>query len=138
MRILHSAITALALCNASLVAAASAWGFQDATVQVQSKADDGGVKLNKEKYASSIVTEPLRKTVLINVQSRLDPKKPLGAPLTLTSSDSVRVALTTVEDKKAQRPHQAFLTLTEPRTGIEESFPLGIKESGKGGINIVR
>lgn len=45
--------------------------------------------------------------------------------------------MTTTEDKTAKRPHQAFLTLHEPKTGLEESFVFNVKESGKAKVELV-
>ena len=77
--------------------------------------------------------------VLLNARTyRLSLQKPLASPVTLGSGDSIRVSLTALEEKKARRPHQAFVSLSETTAGLEESFPLGLKESGKGTISIVR
>jgi len=54
----------------------------------------------------------------------------------LGASDSLRLLLTTVDGKTEKRPHQAFLTLTDPTTGLEESFVVDVKESGKGKVNL--
>jgi oligosaccharyltransferase complex subunit delta (ribophorin II) len=55
----------------------------------------------------------------------------------LGATDTLKLLLTTTEGKKAKRPHQAFLTLTDPTTGLEESFILGVKENGKGKVDLV-
>lgn len=68
---------------------------------------------------------------------RLDPASPLGKSVSLGASDTLKLFLTTVDGKIAQRPHQAFLTLTDPTTGLEESFVLNVKESGKGKVDVV-
>lgn len=57
--------------------------------------------------------------------------------MALGASDSLRLLLTTVDGKTEKRPHQAFLTLTDPTTGLEESFVVDVKESGKGKVNLV-
>jgi oligosaccharyltransferase complex subunit delta (ribophorin II) len=56
----------------------------------------------------------------------------------LGARDSLKLLLTTVDGKTAKRPHQAFLTLTDPTTGLEESFVFNVKESGKGKVDLVR
>ncbi|KAF2141001.1 uncharacterized protein K452DRAFT_272777 [Aplosporella prunicola CBS 121167] len=100
------------LSAVSTVAAAS-WGFEDATVTVQGK---GGVGSGlKEKLS---VNTPLANTV------------ELGA------TDTLKIILTTTDGKKAKRPHQAFLTLMDPATGLEDSFPFTIKDSGKGKVEV--
>lgn len=57
--------------------------------------------------------------------------------VTLGFQDTIRVSLTTKDGAKAKRPHQAFLIVKES-TGLEAPFPLTIKESGKGTVDIVR
>lgn len=76
-------------------------------------------------------------SVLMNFCTRLDSKKPLQSPIHLTPSDAIRVSLTTTENGKGKKPHQAFLVLTEPSTGLEEAFLMTVKGSGKGGVGIV-
>ena len=51
MRLSCGFLAMLALSGVHLVTAKSSWGFEDATVSIQSKSDDSGVKLNKEKCA---------------------------------------------------------------------------------------
>ena len=58
--------------------------------------------------------------------------------MTLGATDSLKLDLTTVDGTKAKRPHQAFLTLTDPTTGLEESFVFSVKDSGKGKVSLVR
>lgn len=69
---------------------------------------------------------------------RFGPKSPLEKPVELGPSDTLKLVLTTLDGKKAQRPHQAFLTLTEPTTGLEDSFALSVKDNGKGKVELVR
>lgn len=57
--------------------------------------------------------------------------------MTLGVSDTLKVLLTTTEGNEAKRPHQAFLSIREPKTGLEESFPFSIKDSGKGKVEVV-
>lgn len=52
-------------------------------------------------------------------------------------TDTLKIALTTTENKKPARPHQAFLTLADADTNLEFSFPIGVKTSGKGKLDIV-
>lgn len=68
---------------------------------------------------------------------RLSPSTPLGKSVSLGASDSLKLLLTTIDGKTAKRPHQAFLTLTDPTTGLEESFVFDVKESGKAKVNLV-
>jgi oligosaccharyltransferase complex subunit delta (ribophorin II) len=68
---------------------------------------------------------------------RLNPNTPLSKSVSLGAADTLKLLLTTTDGKTAKRPHQAFLTLTEPDTGLEESFVLTVKDSGKGKIDLV-
>ncbi|KAL5117748.1 hypothetical protein ACEQ8H_004358 [Pleosporales sp. CAS-2024a] len=114
MRVISSLFASLLLSSATIVSAASSWGFQDATVAVTSKASGAGAGL-KDKLSSS---------------------KPLSKTVELGASDSLKLLLTTVDGKTAARPHQAFLTLTDPTTGLEESFVFSVKENGKGKVDL--
>jgi len=58
--------------------------------------------------------------------------------VTLGSSDTLKIVLTTTDGQSAKRPHQAFLTLHDSKTGLEESFPFSIKESGKGKVELTQ
>ena len=68
---------------------------------------------------------------------RLNPSSPLSKSVSLGATDTLKLVLTTTDGKTAKRPHQAFLTLTEPATGLEESFVFSIKDSGKGKVDLV-
>jgi oligosaccharyltransferase complex subunit delta (ribophorin II) len=68
---------------------------------------------------------------------RLSPSSPLTKSVALGANDVLKLLLTTVDGKTAKRPHQAFLTLTDPTTGLEESIVVDVKESGKGKVNLV-
>ncbi|KAL8752668.1 MAG: hypothetical protein Q9199_005575 [Rusavskia elegans] len=96
------------------LAVAASWGFNDATVSVHGKkAGVGGGEKQK-----------------------LVQHKSLPDPVLLGESDTLKILLTTIEDKKASRPHQAFLLLREPKSNLDTSFPLSIKESGKGKLEL--
>lgn len=69
--------------------------------------------------------------------SRLTENKSLPDPISLGASETLKIVLTTNEDKKASRPHQAFLLLREPKSNLDTSFPLSVKESGKGKVELV-
>ena len=64
-------------------------------------------------------------------------RKSLVKPITLGASDTVKVLVTIKEDKKAKRPHQAFLRLEEKHSRLETSYAFAVKESGKGKVEIV-
>ncbi|KAF4974324.1 hypothetical protein FZEAL_8753 [Fusarium zealandicum] len=98
------------LLLAGVANAASSWGFTDGSVTVASK---------KAK----------------SVSDKFSDQKPTKNALVLGAADTIKVSLTTTEDSKAKRPHQAFLILTES-SGLEAPFPLTIKASGKGTVDI--
>ncbi|KAL8703220.1 MAG: hypothetical protein Q9201_003606 [Fulgogasparrea decipioides] len=110
---LYTAILSLFIWNLSLVSAAS-WGFEDATVSIHGKKTGvgGGIK------------------------EKLVENKALSQPVTLGASDTLKVILTTTENKKAKRPHQTFLLLREPKSNLDTSFPLSVKENGKGKVEL--
>ncbi|KAF5005725.1 hypothetical protein FDECE_7846 [Fusarium decemcellulare] len=91
--------------------AVSSWGFTDGSVTVASK-KTGQAATNK-----------------------FSEQKPTKNALVLGHTDTIKVSLTTTEASKAKRPHQAFLVLTES-TGLEAPYPLNIKASGKGTVEI--
>ncbi|KAK4574339.1 hypothetical protein LTR86_002101 [Recurvomyces mirabilis] len=108
------ALSALSFTSACI---AASWTFEDATLTVQGKgAGVGG-----------------------GVKEKLSPGSPLtSSSISLGATDSLKIILTTTEGKTAKRAHQAFLTLHEPMTGLEESFPFSLKENGKGKVEVVR
>ncbi|KAH8598356.1 Oligosaccharyltransferase subunit Ribophorin II-domain-containing protein [Bisporella sp. PMI_857] len=111
MRFFHSIAPYLLLACAGTAQAAS-WSFDEATISVNSR----GAAF-KEKLAAS---GPLGKVV------------PLGA------SDTVKITLRAREDGKAKRPHQAFLLLHDQDTRLETTFPLLVKDDGKGKVDFTQ
>ena len=109
MRFLRSMATLLAA--AGTAAAASGWGFEDGKVSVKGKGD--------------AATEKLKQGA------------PLAGALRLGTEGSLKVLLTTTEDGKGKRPHQAFVVLREEDSGLEAPFALSLKDSGKGVVEIV-
>ncbi|KXT16324.1 hypothetical protein AC579_3780 [Pseudocercospora musae] len=110
MRVLQSVgVVAAGFCVA--VSAAGAWTFDAASLTVTGKAAEGA----KQSFS---------------------PSSPLGAPVLLPASSTLKVLLTAQEGKAAKRPHQAFLTLREEETGLEESFAFSVKDNGKAKVDI--
>ncbi|EMR62902.1 putative oligosaccharyltransferase subunit ribophorin ii protein [Eutypa lata UCREL1] len=109
MRFLHSL---LLLAAAGAAQAASSWGFDDASVVVGSKksADRSVIKFSETSPASE--------------------------PVSFGSSEPLKVLLTAKENGKAKRPHQAFLVLREPASGLEAPFPFTVKDNGKAVVEI--
>ncbi|GAM38408.1 oligosaccharyltransferase subunit [Talaromyces pinophilus] len=103
-------LSLLALVAPSVYAAS--WGFTDATVSVSSKSATGRVK------------------------ESLKENKPLSTPISLGDSDSLKLLLTTQEDRSAKRPHQAFLLLKDSTTGLDVSYPFSVKNDGKSKVEL--
>ena len=75
--------------------------------------------------------------MLILKHLRLVPNKALSKPVTLGSSETLRVLLTAKDDNKPKRPHQAFLLVKDPSNGLETSFAFSVKDSGKSKLELV-
>ncbi|KAF9699215.1 hypothetical protein EKO04_003274 [Ascochyta lentis] len=113
MKLSFGFVSSLLLSGAS-IASAAAWSFEDGTVSIASKgAGVGGASKNA-----------------------LSATKPLAKTISLGATDSLKLDLSIVDGKTAKRPHQAFLTLTDPTSGLEESFVLSVKESGKAKVSL--
>ncbi|KAI1477047.1 Oligosaccharyltransferase subunit Ribophorin II-domain-containing protein [Daldinia eschscholtzii] len=115
MRFLHSFVAPLLLLTTGAAQAASSWGFDDAKLSVTAKKAGA-----KDK----------------DVRQFNDKTPVLPTPVVLDSFDSLKVILTAKEDGKGKRPHQAFLVLREPTSGLEAPFPLTVKENGKATVEI--
>ncbi|KAI1756784.1 Oligosaccharyltransferase subunit Ribophorin II-domain-containing protein [Xylaria castorea] len=111
MRFLHSFVTPLVLLAAGAAQAASTWGFDDATVQVNAKKAVG----TKEKFSET---------------------KPLSHPVTISNTESIKVLLVAKDGGKGKRPHQAFVVLQDELSGLEAPFPMTVKENGKAVVDI--
>lgn len=119
----------LYLAGAALASAAS-WSFEDASISVQ---EVRGSELSpKKSYASHF--SPHQSD--INLYS-FTPGKPIKDMVTLSSTGSVRLALTITNGGKPRRPHQGFLTITNPESGLEEAFPLTINDNGNSRFDLV-
>lgn len=70
---------------------------------------------------------------LISLKEGSLPKKDVE----LGSTDSLKIILTTQEGYTAKRAHQTYLSLSDS-TGLETSFPLQVKDNGKGKVELVR
>ena len=61
----------------------------------------------------------------------------LSTPVELGSSDTLKLSLITQDGASPKRAHQAFLSIKEPESGLETSYALAIKESGKAKLELV-
>jgi oligosaccharyltransferase complex subunit delta (ribophorin II) len=120
----------LALSNAAFCLA-SLWHFTDGVVSVQGKGAGVGASF-KEKSAT-----PAQLVSSTNTLSRLVEHQPLSVPITLGATDLMKIVLTVQEGKTAKRPHQAFLLLKDADTGLDISYPFGVKENGKAKVELV-
>ncbi|KAB8078373.1 hypothetical protein BDV29DRAFT_10118 [Aspergillus leporis] len=97
-------------------AAASAWGFTDATVSVHAKGAGVGSGLKED----------------------IPDNKALSKPVSLGSADTLKVILTAREGRSAKRAHQVFLLLQDPKTGLDISYPFSVKENGKSRVELTQ
>ncbi|KAL2270863.1 hypothetical protein VTJ83DRAFT_234 [Remersonia thermophila] len=112
MRLTRSIASALLLFSAGVAQAASAWSFDDGSLQVVAKKSGD------------------------NVKEKLNSKTPLANPVTLGSLDTLKLGLTAKDNGNGKRPHQAFLVLQEQDSGLEAPFPMMVKENGKAVLQI--
>ncbi|KAE8380945.1 Oligosaccharyltransferase subunit Ribophorin II-domain-containing protein [Aspergillus bertholletiae] len=102
--------------TAAPTAAASAWGFTDATVSVQTKGAGVGSGL-KEKIPDN---------------------KALTKPVSLGGADTLKVTLTAREGSSGKRAHQVFLLLQDSETGLDISYPFDVKDNGKSKVELTQ
>ncbi|MCJ1258983.1 hypothetical protein MMC24_006817 [Lignoscripta atroalba] len=115
MWLLPRSLSAILIASSAILgAAASSWGFGDATISVQGKGTGVGGSFKE----------------------RLIEGKSLSKPVELGGSDTLKIIITTQEDKKSKRPHQAFLLVKDSTTGLETSYSFSVKESGKGKVEL--
>ncbi|MCJ1464330.1 hypothetical protein MMC07_002943 [Pseudocyphellaria aurata] len=74
----------------------------------------------------------------IPYQFSLAPNTPLAEPILLGPSDTLKILLTAKENSKAKQPHQAFLLIKDPATSLDTSYPLSMKDNGKGKVELVQ
>lgn len=67
----------------------------------------------------------------------MSPSKPLAKAVALGAGESLKVILTVTNGGKGRKPHQAFLTITDPTSGLEESYPFTVKDTGKAKVDLV-
>ncbi|KAL5342838.1 Oligosaccharyltransferase subunit Ribophorin II-domain-containing protein [Aspergillus crustosus] len=102
------------LASAALPAAASSWGFADATVSVQTKGAGVGAAFKEE----------------------IPQNGALSKPVSLGNADTLKVALTAQDGKSATGAHQVFLLLQEPKSGLDISYPFSVKDNGKSRVEL--
>ena len=94
-------------------------------------------ELAADPRTSELQQLPIIFQILTSNCTRFSDKTPLSKPVTLGASDTLKILLTATEDGKPKRPHQAFLLLTDEDTGLEATFPLTVKDTGKGKVDFV-
>ena len=70
--------------------------------------------------------------------SRLTENKVLSKAVELGAADTLKIVLTAQEGRSAKRPHQTYLSVSDPTSGLETSFPFSVKDSGKAKVELVR
>jgi len=70
--------------------------------------------------------------------NRFTPTSAVASPLVLPATETLRVQLTTTSSSTPKRPHQAFLVLTDPSSGLEAPFPLRVAASGAASIDVTQ
>ncbi|KIN02300.1 hypothetical protein OIDMADRAFT_18912 [Oidiodendron maius Zn] len=113
MRFLRSVIPSLLLIGAGLTEAASSWSFVEGSISVNSKTGD-------------------------TFKDKLSHKSALKAPVSLGATDGLKIILTATEDGKGKQPHQAFLLLRDPKSGLEATFPFSVKDTGKAKVDVTQ
>ncbi|KAB8336922.1 hypothetical protein FH972_021227 [Carpinus fangiana] len=115
MRLFSAPVLAVAAALFSQAHAKSSWSFKDAQLKIQGK--------GAGSEASTVTKD-------------LSAASPVAGSLTLAPSDTLKLSLTLTSASRPSRPHQAFLTLSDPATALEDAFPLDVKESGKATLSL--
>jgi len=113
MRFLPSLLPSLLLAGAGVVQAAQSWGFNEASVSVNSKSGPA-------------------------FKDKLSDRTPLSKPVSLGATDTLKIILTATEGGTSKRPHQAFLLLQDQDTGLETTFPFSVKDTGKSKVDFAQ
>ncbi|KAI9931034.1 hypothetical protein ASPWEDRAFT_99531 [Aspergillus wentii DTO 134E9] len=116
MQLWNTALQLCLLASAAVPATAASWGFTDATVSVQTKGAGVGAGLKEQ----------------------IPDNKPLSKPVSLGSSDTLKVVLTAQEGRTPKAAHQVFLLLKDPETGLDISYPFNVKDNGKSRIELTQ
>ncbi|KAL1989200.1 hypothetical protein VTN96DRAFT_3747 [Rasamsonia emersonii] len=116
MRLVQHAVQLALLAFTVPSVYAASWGFSDATVSVQAKGAGVGA----------------------GFQEKIQENAPLSKVVSLGGSDTLKLALTAQEGRSAKRPHQAFLLLKDPETGLDISYPFSVKDNGKAKVELTQ
>ncbi|TPR03716.1 Guanine nucleotide exchange factor synembryn family protein [Aspergillus niger] len=117
MQLWHSVLQLSLLASAAIpTAAASAWGFTDATVSVNTKGAGVGA----------------------GVKEVIPDNKALTKPVALGVADTLKVTLTAQEGRAGKHAHQVYLLLQDPETGLDISYPFNVKDNGKSRLDLTQ
>ncbi|GKZ37285.1 hypothetical protein AbraIFM66950_008770 [Aspergillus brasiliensis] len=117
MQLWHSVLQLSLLASAAIpTAAASAWGFTDATVSVNTKGAGVGA----------------------GVKEVIPDNKALTKPIALGVADTLKVTLTAQEGRTGKHAHQVYLLLQDPETGLDISYPFNVKDNGKSRLDLTQ
>ena len=75
--------------------------------------------------------------IFISFLCRIPDNKPLSEPVSLGTTDTLKIDLVAREGRSPKRPHQAFLLLKDPTTGLDISYPFSVKSNGKSRVELV-
>ncbi|KAI5305056.1 hypothetical protein KEM56_005401 [Ascosphaera pollenicola] len=112
-------------------AAASSWGFSDATLSVRSKDAKASDQMKYTLVYSDIILNFGWGSVDSSLYCRLSTSKTIEKPISLKDTDSIKVVLTTQRDSVPEKPHQAFILLKDAEADLDVAYPLEVKDSGK-------
>ncbi|KAK2745850.1 hypothetical protein FQN57_003463 [Myotisia sp. PD_48] len=104
----------LLLFSAPSICASSGWGFTDATVSIHQKGTGVGN----------------------TVKEKLSPSRPVSKPLAWDGAGTIKLFLTAQENGSTKIPHQLFLSLKDKESGLDVSYPLEVKGSGKARLEL--
>lgn len=128
-----------AACLAACITAVQGqWSFNDGKVAVQGKGAGVGGASKQEVYVLIVSQLDIQHVPSADQVHSFKPSSVLSTPLSLGPTDTLKVTLTATDADSPNRPHQAFLTLREPVSGLEESFPLAVKDTGRAKVELVR
>lgn len=72
-----------------------------------------------------------------HIPLRLIPEASEPRIIDLPAAATLKMGFTAQDGGKGKRPHQAFLTLQDPASGLEESFAFAVSDNGKAKLDIV-
>lgn len=75
--------------------------------------------------------------MILNIYSFSASRNAIAQPVSLSPTDSLKLTITTKDGSTGKKPHQAYLSLHDTVTGLEDAYPFAVKENGKAKLEIV-